>query len=393
MFRSWDPVVLSSSTYELIYPPVENAPNDRNITLPVSETIIISCNGGHFDDITTKTLLATCNQDGQFEVQDAIIEFDKLSCVNFQPQVAKVSDTPCGPNAVLIEIGFQIGLNIKLVPQIVVCFDVKNLNPLYTNHNLTKSIGFIKSYLTTPYVVDPIYNVSIDFDELYSVDYQLSTINRLLGLPANSTRYVDPASCNPDPIITTPGFCFSRRPLTYRGDFVYISQQDATYRYITVAAQWSFVDYNLEDLQNNVIDYVKKNKLDLEVYTGSYGIVTLPHADTGEDVELYLYVSGDVKAIPVPLLFWKLIYDPLTQRATVFVSVNNPHQTDVSKNIICEDISDGITWLTWEKHNVTKGYSYACAYEDAKATITYLPEIEVKGTLGTVRDKYHPPAV
>jgi hypothetical protein len=383
LFQTWDSVVISSESFEILYPPVENAPDDRNITLPVGATIIISCNGGHFSGSfeTTKTILATCNQDFRLEVQDTILDYDKLDCVNFKSQIAKTTSTSCGPNAIIIEVGFQIGLNIRFLPQMVVCFDTKNQIPLYTHYNMTKSIGFIKSYLQTTYVTDAVFNPDIDFDAMYNFTHEQQEINKLLGLPADSTKYVAPLSCRPPGGAQTPGFCFTPRQLTDRGSFVYIPQQQATFRYINVAPQWYFLDYNLNKLERNVVDYVKTNKLDLEVYTGTFGVASYPHEITGEDVALFMYVSGSDKAVPVPLIFWKLVYDAVGQRATVFLTVDDPYQSDVSKNVICDDVSDGIGWLTWEKHNVTKGYSYACAYEDAKKTISYLPDIIVKEIL------------
>lgn len=356
---------------------MENSPDNRNITLPVGATIIISCHGGHYSqNYTTKTIQATCNQNSQLEAQDTIIDFDKIDCVNFQPQVVQTTDISCGPQAKIIEIGFKIGLNIDFLPQIRICFDYKNLTPLYTNHNLTKSIGFIKSYLTSLYEVDSVYNKTINFDVLYNTSYQKTSINNLLGLPENSEKYIQPETC-----LTTPGFCFTKRPLTYRGALLYIPQQYATYHYINVAPQWSFLDYNLDRLERNIIDYVKTRKIDLEIYSGTFDVATLPHEVSNSPVPLFLYLNEQTQAIPVPLIFWKLLYDPMTEKAIVFLTINDPYQTDVSKNVICEDISDLITWLTFDKHNVTKGYSYACAYKNAKNVITYLPEINVKEIL------------
>ncbi|KAJ3645650.1 hypothetical protein Zmor_023291 [Zophobas morio] len=385
-FRVWQSVLLSAENIEMLYPPIENSPDNRNISLPVGATIIISCNGGRFSASynTTKTIFATCNQDYQLEAQDTIVDFDNLDCINFSPVVPKVTSTPCAPNAVLIEVGFQIGLNIKFLPQVKICFDEKNLIPVYANYNLTKSIGFIKTYLSDQYVVDSVYNVDVDFDTLYdNVTYQEQQINKLLGLPEDSTQYVSPVSCGANPLITTPGFCFTRRTLAFRGDFVYTSQQKATFRYINVAPQWSFIDYNLDKLERNVVDFVKTKKLDLEVYTGTFGVATLPDANTGEEVKLFLHNDEKSSVMPVPLIFWKLIYERTSYKAAVFLVVNNPHltQDDIPKNVICNDISDEFTWLTWEKRNATKGYSYACTYEDAKAAITYLPDLLVRGVL------------
>jgi DNA/RNA endonuclease G (NUC1) len=85
-----------------------------------------------------------------------------------------------------------------------------------------------------------------------------------------------------------------------RADFVYGSQQRAAFHFVNVSPQWqTFNGGNWEALESSVRAYADKNKLDLVVYTGTYGVATLPNVN-GTETELYLYVDGNNnKAIPV----------------------------------------------------------------------------------------------
>lgn len=381
MFDSWAPVVFDTN-FNIIYPSIENDYDNRDIILPIGKTIILSCKGGHFNGISsTKTLMATCNQDSKFEAQDQIIDVETLECVNFRIIDAKNTNLQCSSTAGIIQVGFSIGLNINFIPLINYCFDIEALNTAYAHYNLSKHIGFIKSYLQDVYVLDTVYdNININFTILYNFTNQQILINNLLGLPETSTKYLNPETCHPVPsgVGTTPGFCITQRNLVFRGDFVYINQQEAIFRYINIVPQWYFLDYNLEKLEWDVINYVKLNKIDLEIYSGTYGIATLPHEKTGEEIQIHLLVDGNnTNKVPLPQIFWKLVYEPIKKEAVVFFTVNNPFAIDKDRDILCEDISDNFSWLTWEKHNVTKGYSYACEYDGVKAKIPFLPTIDV----------------
>ena len=86
--------------------------------------------------------------------------------------------------------------------------------------------------------------------------------------------------------------------------------------------------------------------MDLEVYTGTHDVATLPNA-TGNETDLYLYVdSNNNKAIPVPKLFWKAVYHRKSQAGAVFVGNNNPYVSDPQGDyLICNDVCSKISWV------------------------------------------------
>ena len=74
-----------------------------------------------------------------------------------------------------------------------------------------------------------------------------------------------------------------------------------------------------------------------QVFTGTLGQLALK-SDEGRMTRIYLS-KGKKPYIPVPEFFWKVVYDPSSDAAVVFVGLNNPHfegdpRTDAS---ICPD--------------------------------------------------------
>ena len=171
--------------------------------------------------------------------------------------------------------------------------------------------------------------------------------------------------------------------LVARADFVYRSQQRATFYYVNVAPQWQkFNEVNWKSLESSVRAYAKRSELDLVVYTGTYGVATLPNCNETE-TELYLYVdSNNNKAIPVPKFYWKAVYDPKSQAGVVFVGINNPYGTNPQGDyLICTDVCSKISWVKWDQENITKRYSYCCEVDDFRSTVQYLPQFTVSRLL------------
>lgn len=114
---------------------------------------------------------------------------------------------------------------------------------------------------------------------------------------------------------------------------------------------------------------------------GGYGVTTLPHATTGVETELYLLASGTQRAFPVPEIYWKVVYNPITQRGVALIGVNNPYKTSAQIDRFCDDRSDLLPWLTWQKDNQARGISWACTVTAFRRIVKNFPEITIKGLL------------
>lgn len=165
-------------------------------------------------------------------------------------------------------------------------------------------------------------------------------------------------------------------------DFYYAAELNATFKYVNAAPQWqTFNGGNWEQIERDVREYANKNKVKLEVYTGTYGVATLPNEKTKQEVKLYLYTNQTTKAVPVPAMFWKAVYEPKSQKGIVLIGLNNPYERTVSKHIICEDVSSRINWLQWTRDSIAKGYSYACSIPNFRKFYHIFPHFAVSQLL------------
>jgi hypothetical protein len=210
-------------------------------------------------------------------------------------------------------------------------------------------------------------------DNLYTQKTQLQTISGLLGSTQLGGQYID----------STTDYFLARGHYAAKDDFVYGSQHRATFRFVNVSPQWqTFNGGNWEALESSVQKYADKRKLDLVVYTGTYGVATLPNIN-GIETELYLYVdSNNNKAIPVPKFYWKAVYDPKSQAGVVFVGINNPYVSNPQGDyLICTDVCSKISWIQWDQKNIKRGYSYCCEVNDFRSKVKTLPDFPVNGLL------------
>ncbi|XP_063912099.1 uncharacterized protein LOC135128948 [Zophobas morio] len=366
-----EPIIISASDHQFLYPD----PDASEVFLAKGQSIIISCPGGQLTLNSTSigtTISATCKQGNKFIANGTTFKLNKITCSTNPYHRASSLKQSCESGGQEIEIGFIVG-NDSFVREIAICFDSKYRNPFYSTFNLTRSIAHRESDVIRPtFVEELVYTqLPVRMTDLYLLSNQRSVINCLLGLPANSTRYIKDST----------DYFLVRGHLTAKDDFVYTYQQIATFHYVNTAPQWqSFNSLNWDAVESDVRNYAASNKLDLKVYTGIYGVTTLPHAETGEDVPLFLF-SRYLNAIAVPELFWKVVYDPVSKKGIALLGINNPYQKDVVKSIICEDISSFITWLHWKPADVQAGYSYACTVDEFRRKVSYLPEFEVSGLL------------
>lgn len=321
--------------------------------------------------INYTNLEVKCVSNQQFEVNNKLDNISLLNCTEHVSHLARKTNNYCFGNRSEIEIRFNIAHPFP--SHINSCFDNNYKSVLYSWYNLTSYIAGKSTFSReSDFVESNFYNLTVDVNILYTKKRQAKTINRLLGLSNNSPKYINQSSGN---------FFLARGHLTANRDFVYDAQQRSTFYFINAAPQWQcFNNGNWKTLEENMRDFASKQKLDLIVYTGTYGISTLPHEETGEETQLFLYVvNGEATAIPVPKFFWKFVYDVKSKNGTVFIGTNNPYKDE--KELICYDISESIKWLTWKKDNQVLGYSYACSVEDFRKVVPYLPQYEVQGLL------------
>lgn len=151
----------------------------------------------------------------------------------------------------------------------------------------------------------------------------------------------------------------SRGHLTPDADFVFSSAQFATYFYANVCptfqsingGNWNRVEYIARQLAN-------QEQTNLDIYTGTHGQLALP-SSSGDLVPLYL---SETDQIEVPEYLWKIVHNPRTNAAIVFITMNNPFARRSDIRELCTDVcqQSGITFT----QNARRGFTYCCTYEE-----------------------------
>jgi hypothetical protein len=349
---------------------------DGLVTITTGQKILLACPGNtnNFSNtnIGIRTAMATCFSGTTFLVNAFPYNFSNFACRIYPFHTARYSNSTCYNGTKRhIEVGFNV--ESRFYKLMDVCFDDVLRTTLYVKATIVSGIAGFQRGFPRPSFIQGNFFPGLSVDNLYTRNRQRQTISNLLGSTELGDKYIH----------ATNDFFLARGHLAARADFVYGSQQRATFYFVNAAPQWqTFNAGNWEALESSVRAYVDRNKLDLEVYTGTYGVATLPNVN-GDETELYLYVDiNNNKAIPVPKLFWKAVYDPKDQAGVVFVGINNPYVSDPEGDyLICTDVCSKISWLRWNQKNKKRGYSYCCEVDDFRSTVKILPEFTVRGLL------------
>ncbi|KAG5888062.1 hypothetical protein JTB14_010038 [Gonioctena quinquepunctata] len=368
------PLFLSVETNEILYPNIGSS----IINLNSDEIFELDCPGaGNIqvgDHIIGEIVLARCVSGWDVEIFGEIFNLSTIVCTRRITSVARYTGQPCWQRYREIEIGFQIQ-DGRFLHEMTICFDDAERNVIYSQFLLTKQIGSQTTGNTRPgWTEGNFYNLAVRLNNLYVNAMHRTTINRQLGLADDDTKYVK----------ATGNYYLARGHLTARSDFKYNVQQQATFHYVNSVPQWqTFNANNWFFFERNLRVYASSNMVDLIVYTGTYGITTLPHQSTGKEIPLYFFnqQNNQNKSMPIPELFWKIAYDPLNQAGVSLLGINNPYQTDIAKSIICNDIADQLTWLTFDRFRIEAGYIYACTIDDLRRVIPQIPRFQVRHIL------------
>ncbi|KAG5869878.1 hypothetical protein JTB14_013870 [Gonioctena quinquepunctata] len=259
---------------------------------------------------------ATCISNQRFSILEERYLWRQVSC-NHDPVVtSRFVNGNCGGIGRLAEIGFVLDSK-RFLQTMSICFDTRSQTTLYSHFELTPSIGIRIPDSPRPQFQEDngFYNLNgRPLNTFYVRNVQRRTINGLLDLENSSKTYIQDGTL----------FFLSRGHLTANADFIYPAQRNATFRYINAAPQWqSFNGHNWEQAERHTRNYASRNNVTLQVWTGTYGVTTLPHSTTGRETELFLYVNSNVRAIPVPAIFWKIVYNPSSRRGIVLIGTQS----------------------------------------------------------------------
>ncbi|XP_063837060.1 uncharacterized protein LOC135086188 [Ostrinia nubilalis] len=342
------------------------APNPAgDIRLRKSETLAVACPGNKrrvvLGNLTTSldVVEASCVSNTTFRVGQWLGPFKSITC-NVQPWFSSQEvKGGCGRGNQLHRVGYQIESVFFSVYE--ACFDPSLVRTVYVRHELTPASVFFQKGQQRPQFTEGTLFGKVRMSKLYSMKNQKERVQELVGDVA-------------DQYITKKEF-LSRGHLAARADFSLRACQVATFHYVNTAPQWQRGNAGdwaaLEEALKRRISALGRP---VTVYTGTHGVMSF-----GPHKELYLTADTNNNGIvPVPLYLYKLVFDPLTRKAVVFVSINSPfyNSTITDQLTFCEDVCERkeYSWLTWRDDGTT---SFCCNYKDAK--LFHLPKLPVSG--------------
>ncbi|CAH0730632.1 unnamed protein product, partial [Brenthis ino] len=352
------------------------APNSTGaILLRRSETLQIACPG-------TKRVVVLGNKTTASDifdvkcVKDSVFRASKGSWVGNLKEI-KCSGPPwfsaeevgrCTGGHVLYRVGYKIADVFHSLYE--ACFDKYLIHTLYVKHTLKPNSLHIQAGGRRPQFIEGDVFGKVRMSQLYAMKYQLQRLGKILG-DGTETQYI------------TKNQFLNRGHLAPRADFPLHAEQRASFHYVNTAPQWRRGNAGdwaaLEDaLRRRVNAYGNP----LTVYTGTYGVTTLVDKNSIPK-DFFLEVDANNNDIvPVPLYFYKVVYDPIKNTSATFISINSSYYntTMLTKLSFCEDICESnpkYSWLRWRSNDGT--HSFCCTYEDFVKKINMLPELKVKG--------------
>ncbi|XP_050311274.1 uncharacterized protein LOC126746904 [Anthonomus grandis grandis] len=367
------PIVTISRSTEFLYPKW----NETVLRFNYSEEVDFVCPGSVLLNSSQEILQGKCYNGTTFIINDQHINWSALKCAYNRSLIGTIRATKnkCNSNAGKeLEIGFEL-TDGRFLRTILICFDPETQLAFWTYIKQIASINKrFRAYSTPPLWSSGqnIYNISDDINSLYTNANQRRTINQLLDLQANSTKYIKKQK--------ESNHFLSRGHMAARADFFYPIQQNATYFMPNAAPQWQSLNkFNWNQTEVDVRNYASNHGVDLQVWTGVHGVTTLMNNNTQLPTKLYLYVNASTKALPVPEIFYKVVYNPDTGKGVALIGVNNPYNSTFIP--ICEDVSSKITWLRWNKDDQMKGFCYACTISSFRNVVEAVPSVDDKGLL------------
>lgn len=318
--------------------------------------------------------------------------FNSLTCKSYPDHIARRTGLTCSDgNGTLAEIGFPLS-RYRFLHVMYVCFNENSHSTYYTQFNLVPAnAGHQRSFPRPDFDIGDFFTQNRRTPILYTRRMQRLTLGKLLGVETAEKLFND-----------TTFLYMSRGHMMAKADAILGNQQRATFYYINAAPQWQpFNGGNWATIENRLRQFVDERDLTVEVFTGTYGVLSLPDC-SGKWIELYLDINNNTSndcrgagpvpsvkgsRLPVPMFYYKIV---LTDNGlgVVLIGLNNPHATRAEiasgKYNLCPDVSNQIAWMesSWNRTNLFEGYSYACDVNSFVKVVHHLPKtVRAKGLL------------
>ncbi|XP_063380267.1 uncharacterized protein LOC134666891 [Cydia fagiglandana] len=354
--------------------------NSGQIRLSSGEQVTIACTGSgrtiQHPNLATSGLqiaTATCASDdlvtGSWLSGNGA--FGGLTCSAHSYHDAIGTTSRCYNDNLLIQVGFIV--DGWMYPLYVSCFDQNRLEVLYVVYEQTPANAVHQTGVDRPSWLVGSFFPGVGVNTAYTQVQQKISIANVVGEELA------------DKYVTTTQF-LARGHLAAKSDYVFATGQRATFWFVNAAPQWQpFNAGNWNWLEQNARARIGVAGYNTIIYTGTWGVTQLRDAN-GVLQDIYLHRDANNNPqLPVPLYFYKVIYDESRRLGTAFVSINNPWYTEeeVRALTFCTDRcrTDAFSWIGWQPDRIDLGYSFCCDVDEFRRTVPHLPAFTVDGLL------------
>nr|QJD55610.1 DNA/RNA non-specific endonuclease [Spodoptera litura] len=369
-FNSIGPVFIRNGQF------LETNTKQGDVTFNRSDTVLISCPKRKIvlanQTSSYETLEAHCIINSTFRVDRQILSFKDIRC-NSHPwfTTQEKRETCYNGRTQMYQVGYQV--RSKFYPIYEACFDKNSVRTHFVQHRITPNSVFRQNGLKRPQFTEGTLFGKIRMNEVYKMNSQVQALDSILG-PKLGDHYLSKTQF------------LSRGHLAANADYATSALIRATFHYVNTAPQW--MRGNAGDwaaLEEALRRRVHELGTPVIVYTGNHGMMALPDKG-GRMREIFLHADlNNNFNVPVPMYFYKLVYDPSQKRASVFLTINSSFYNDSMTNslVFCDNICDkddyynNFKWLRWRSNDGT--FSFCCDYDQFVREVDYLPKLDVRG--------------
>ncbi|XP_025416858.1 uncharacterized protein LOC112688054 [Sipha flava] len=277
----------------------------------------------YFDEVEVR-----CMGNNNLELDGLYYFFDEFECQSMPKSDVFTTNQTCHSNKHFMNIvGFASHYGV--IPVYAFCYNPVNKDTAYTWYYVKvpyKNSNQEFNITNLPFINPENFYNKISVDLLYTVEYQNYTFSELLKTKELAEKYIRPENGS----YLIPGQLASPR------DFFYIFEQVATFYFMNTAPRWKkFNDDHWTVLEESVRYWMSENDHRYMIVSGTYGWLSL----TTANADRRRIFMDESEQIPVPEVFWKLMYDIDRMDGIVFMGTNSPHEEEESKNsFLCENI-------------------------------------------------------
>ncbi|XP_058838320.1 uncharacterized protein LOC131694004 [Topomyia yanbarensis] len=365
------PLILIPGTDQFRYP----ASDDRLLQLNAGETLELACGNGFNIAPSKNSIIISCVIDSTFNFDSAMYQFSEFSCTRNFASTARRTNRACERDAIIVEIGFDLGTRF---PKILdVCHNEITFENHWVKHEFHRRHNGFQQGVPRPSWIQGNFYTGIPVNTLYTMNRQRETIATILNSQALADQLVQDLSS---------GIYMARGHIAARADFIYGTQQNATFWFLNAAPQWqNFNDGNWARIEDSARSFVASRNIQVTVYGGTYGVHTQTDAN-GDEQPIFLdFDPNGTQRLPAPLLYYKILHDEVNKAGIVLIGVNDIHLTSLQhvqeQYVLCEDIGDKISWINWDRRNLARGYSYACEVNPFLKRIGHLAGLDIPNLL------------